>query len=228
MDYQKIYNSLIGRAKDRTPFPGFSYERHHIIPRCLGGDNSKENIAILTPEEHYVAHQLLVKIYPDNRKLIKAANIMTTGKHRNNKLYGWLKRRHSESMRGENNSFYGKTHTPESLEKMRLGNLGKVRTQEAKDKISASKLGRPRSEEYKKSLSKKRKGCYTPPHSEESKKKISQSRLQSSKVHRIKIQTPDGIFDTIKSAAEFYNVDPGTISNRCRKLDGWHRMDRLS
>ena len=203
MNYQKIYNSLIDRANIRTPETGFPYERHHIIPRCMGGLNSSNNIAILTPEEHYLAHQLLVKIYPDDRRLIKAANRMTTGKHRNNKLYGWLRRRHSESMTGENNSFYGKKHTPGELEKMRIGNLGKIQTEEAKRKISVAKSGILRSDETK--------------------RKVSESKKVSILTPRTKISTPDGIFDSIIEAAKFYDRHSATIISKLDSIKDIHR-----
>lgn len=63
MNYQKHYELLIERAKSRT-LAGY-FERHHIIPKCMGGSDEPENIANLAPEEHFVAHQLLVKIYPE-------------------------------------------------------------------------------------------------------------------------------------------------------------------
>ena len=78
-------------------------ESHHITPRCMGGTDDITNLVDLTPEEHYTAHQLLVRIYPENRKLMYAAVMMTVkGKNNNrskNKLYGWLKRKLSESAR---------------------------------------------------------------------------------------------------------------------------------
>lgn len=95
MNYSKIYNQLIQIGKERNGL--VVYEKHHIIPVCIGGTDDSDNLVDLTPEEHYVAHQLLVKIYPENRKLIYAANMMTIGsqnQHRNNKTYGWLKRRY--------------------------------------------------------------------------------------------------------------------------------------
>jgi hypothetical protein len=70
MNYQKIHDFIINRSKNRI-LTGFK-EKHHIIPRCMGGDNSKENIAVLTPKEHYIIHYLLIKIYPSNSKLIYA------------------------------------------------------------------------------------------------------------------------------------------------------------
>lgn len=100
MNYQAHYNRLIERARLR-PLPDGHIERHHVIPRCMGGNDDQVNLVNLTPEEHYVAHQLLVKIYPDNSKLIVSAMIMTTGGSRTNKLYGWIRRKISTSQTGK-------------------------------------------------------------------------------------------------------------------------------
>ena len=98
-------------------------ETHHIIPKCLGGNNDKSNLVNLTPEEHFVAHQLLVKMYPTHEGLLFALRFMATknAKHkRNNKEYGWIKRRISAIRKGhtlsvgEKNGMYGKTHTQET------------------------------------------------------------------------------------------------------------------
>ena len=97
MDYSKIYIELIERSFDREL--DCYTEKHHVIPRCLGGDDKERNIAVLTPEEHYICHQLLVKIFPDNEKLVYAANMMCVG--RSNKRYGWLKRKFSKTQRGK-------------------------------------------------------------------------------------------------------------------------------
>lgn len=108
MNYHKIYENLIYRSKNRTLF-GYK-ERHHIIPRCIGGTDDIENIAELTPEEHYLAHQLLVKMYPTNNKLLQAAMMMIPDR-KSNKLYGWLRRKFSEykskEQSGVGNSQYG-------------------------------------------------------------------------------------------------------------------------
>ena len=84
----------------------------------MGGSNEKENLVSLYPEEHFLAHLLLVKIYPENKKLISCVSMMCAdgsksrwaGK-RQRYLYGWLKRRHSEYMKnlnsGEKNSNFG-------------------------------------------------------------------------------------------------------------------------
>jgi hypothetical protein len=42
MNYQKIYNQIIERAQNRI-LEGY-VEKHHIIPKCLGGLDNKELI----------------------------------------------------------------------------------------------------------------------------------------------------------------------------------------
>ena len=104
MNYQKIYDTIILRGKERV-LDGYK-EVHHVIPRCMGGSDEHSNLVELTPEEHYLCHLLLVKIYPSNIKLVKAAMFMVSSNNnqqRNNKAYGWLKRQYSDYMRGPNN-----------------------------------------------------------------------------------------------------------------------------
>lgn len=97
MNYKRIYDNLIERAKTRT-IDGYT-EKHHIIPRCMNGSDDDRNLVRLTPEEHYIAHLLLVKIYPDNSKLVYAANMMCVssdshnGERQSNKRHGWLRRK---------------------------------------------------------------------------------------------------------------------------------------
>lgn len=65
----------------------------------MGGDNERDNIIRLTPEEHFLAHQLLVKMFPGNAGLVYAAYAMAKLDHNdtrlNNKLFGWIRRAHS-------------------------------------------------------------------------------------------------------------------------------------
>lgn len=94
MDYKKHYDLLIARGKARVCPLGY-FEEHHVVPKCIGGTDKKENLVNLTPEEHYVAHQLLVRIYPDNQRLVYAALMMCRNRA-NNKLYGWIRRRYAK------------------------------------------------------------------------------------------------------------------------------------
>lgn len=71
MNYEKIYNQLINRSQTegRQKDSGVYFERHHIVPKCLGGSDDKTNLVLLTAREHFVAHKLLCEIHPDETKL---------------------------------------------------------------------------------------------------------------------------------------------------------------
>ena len=85
MNYKHIYNQLCQRSQTRT-WEKSKYEKHHIIPKSIGGDNSKSNIALLTPREHAFAHLLLVRFLSgtDKAKMIFALKSMIgyRNKHR--------------------------------------------------------------------------------------------------------------------------------------------------
>lgn len=131
MDYQKIYDNLISKSRkrglDKSSLNVYT-EYHHVIPSCVGGINTDENKVLLTASEHYLAHQLLIKIYknhPNKRfyhSLVLAARNMTiNAKHtiRNNKMYSWLRNEYSKSQSiartGKGNPFYGKRHSSENI-----------------------------------------------------------------------------------------------------------------
>ena len=61
MNYEKNYKDLIRHAKNRQNDTDKTLELHHIIPRSLGGDDNLDNLVLLTPREHYLAHYLLYK-----------------------------------------------------------------------------------------------------------------------------------------------------------------------
>jgi hypothetical protein len=87
MNYIKIYNDIIKISKlknrkklyKKDPFYIY-YEKHHIFPRCLGGNDEESNLVLLTAKEHFIAHKLLTYIYPNNRKIACAFHRMTYGK----------------------------------------------------------------------------------------------------------------------------------------------------
>ena len=67
MDYKKIHDKIIERAKTRK-LEGYG-EKHHIIPKCMNGTNEKNNLVKLTAREHFLIHWLLHEIYPENSDL---------------------------------------------------------------------------------------------------------------------------------------------------------------
>lgn len=78
-NYFEEYTNLIKRAKslNRSKKDGSYYERHHIVPKCLGGSNDSKNLVFLTFREHVLAHLLLHKMYPNEEKLLYAFNRIT-------------------------------------------------------------------------------------------------------------------------------------------------------
>jgi hypothetical protein len=147
MNYKKIYKSLTERGKSRNLI-GYT-EIHHIIPRCIGGKDDPSNLVKLTPEEHYIAHLLLLKIYPNEPKLVYAANMMANRMQflgYTNKKYGIARRAVSKVMKERiisnetkkkiSKIQIGKTHSKETREKMSKSHKGKVFSKEHRQKIS--------------------------------------------------------------------------------------------
>lgn len=61
--YYQWYQNLVNKAKKRKIIDNVYYENHHILPKCLGGNDEPDNLVFLTLREHYVAHLLLSKVY---------------------------------------------------------------------------------------------------------------------------------------------------------------------
>lgn len=84
MNYQKIYNNIVNYRK-QNPCDYDYTEKHHIVPRCLGGSDNSENLVILSAREHFICHLLLERIYrekPEHLKLLTAFFMMgVSGKH---------------------------------------------------------------------------------------------------------------------------------------------------
>ena len=76
MNYARHYDLLIQKHGSAVK-PKVYSERHHIVPKCLGGTDKESNLIYLSAEAHYVSHQLLVKMYPNHQGLSYAAMLMT-------------------------------------------------------------------------------------------------------------------------------------------------------
>jgi hypothetical protein len=81
--YTKWYFKIINKAKE-TVKQGY-VEKHHIIPRCLGGLNTYDNLIELTAREHLVCHLLLIKMH-DSDKLKFALFKMLLGSNKQKRL----------------------------------------------------------------------------------------------------------------------------------------------
>lgn len=161
MDYAKIYESIITRAKTRT-LDGYK-ESHHIVPKCVGGSNHSSNLVDLTAEEHYIAHLLLVKLYPGNKAMWYAANMMS---NRNNKHYAWTRKRHAVIVSEDKTGF---KHSDLAKEKMRRA---------IAERWANDADGFVQEQKRRASHPKKKKDGYFKPKSNEHSQNISKAALQ--------------------------------------------------
>lgn len=96
--YKAWYEQIIQRAKNRK-LTGY-VERHHIIPKALGGSNKKENIVELTGREHLICHLLLPRFLSSSDPMWYALWRMSNSNHYkvNSRLYEHIKIRFSETI----------------------------------------------------------------------------------------------------------------------------------
>jgi hypothetical protein len=131
--YKKIYDNIINRAKSRM-IDGYT-EKHHIIPKSLGGSDNSDNLVHLTAKEHFVCHLLLTKmvIGMDRSRMCYAAWQMThiNGRERyipSGNMYALLRKNLSESLKGIPKTYtiwLGKKHSDKSKQKQSMVKLGK-------------------------------------------------------------------------------------------------------
>lgn len=112
--YKKWYDSLMEMGVKEKP--NYYTERHHIIPKSLGGDDCPENLVYLTARQHYVAHLLLLKFTEGVAKRSMAlALIRFCGANRkkgryfiSSRIYETIRKEYSDAVKGKNNPMYGK------------------------------------------------------------------------------------------------------------------------
>jgi hypothetical protein len=154
--YKSWYDSIIQKAKVRNLF-GYK-ERHHILPRCLGGKDIKKNLVELTAREHFIVHMLLCKFTKGEakRSMLYAFKCMCYYKKdgRNYKINSRI----AQKLRSELK--FSKEH----LENLRTSHLGIRPSKETRLKMSKIHkgnkycLGKKTSKKTKLKLSKMRKG----------------------------------------------------------------------
>lgn len=189
--YFKIYFALINRAKLRT-LEGYT-EKHHIIPRSLGGNNTKSNLAILTGREHFICHLLLTKIVEgkNKSKMVFALNSMMNRRNDtmdryvpNSKFYERLRILLSEAHKQIGRSEAHKL----AISKRHKGKIVSEETKKKMSESSKSKIvggavkGSVRSASTKAKISQARKGIIF---SDEHKKKLSEAAKNRKKKHTL-------------------------------------------
>lgn len=161
--YTKTYYKIADRAKSRT-IDGY-LEKHHIIPRSLGGSNKKENIVSLTAREHYICHLLLTKMTSgiERQKMTYAAWTMARTRKikTNSHIYEQLKKKATETLRDTQKGVKRGPQSEEHKQKLREAALRRYQDPEERKKISDSLKGRTFSEESKEKMRKAKEG-YAP------------------------------------------------------------------
>ena len=106
--YTNWYNHIVSNAQSRILSNEIYVERHHIIPRSLGGDNKNLNIVKLTPREHFICHLLLTKMTTGNDlfKMKHALNMLMNAKNigkgryvPTSRIYQYVKKCHSDAIK---------------------------------------------------------------------------------------------------------------------------------
>lgn len=156
--YTRWYYNIVQRAQSRVLTDTYT-EKHHIIPRSIGGNNSVENLVRLTAREHFICHLLLTKMTEgkNRRSMSYAAWQMTfmNGRPRHNacsRTYEYLRRLLSETYTGVPKTYSwwtGKRHTEKTLlrqSEVKRGsknpNFGVIQKHEWNQKKSEAQVGK--------------------------------------------------------------------------------------
>ena len=189
--YSTWYYNIVYRGKERNTTK--YTEKHHIIPKSLGGSNESSNLVKLTPREHYICHLLLVKMTTGLSKAkmihaIVAYSVWTTSNHKrdlivNSRTIDTLKKARAQYMTEEMNK-------PEN----------KLRSSLGAKKVWDNSEHRQRQSELRKLLWK----------NSEYLEKMSK-RPKTTK----QVMIENKLFPSLREAATSLNLDPSTISKRC-------------
>lgn len=126
MTYEEFIQNILD-TRGRFNCDGYK-ERHHIIPKCMGGTNDENNLIDLYGREHYEAHKLLAEENPDNNALTFAFWMMA---HINREKHCCSAEEYEEArglftnrIRGERHHNYGKRPSKETRRKLSEAHRG--------------------------------------------------------------------------------------------------------
>lgn len=168
--YTRTYYKLIVRAKARV-ITDYT-EKHHIIPKSLGGTDSKDNLVKLTAREHFICHLLLTKMTTGNNTykmkfaLSMITKIKNIGEGRytpSGKLYEYARKSYKESL----DYLWTEEKRKEHAAKSRIASAGRKHSsltiEKMKNKKWTEKAINTRIENCRKAAA-RRKGKLNPSH----------------------------------------------------------------
>ncbi len=124
------------------------FENHHIVPKCLDGSNDNDNIVRLTAREHFIAHALLVKIYPTSKKITNAfigmSRNKTGNRYINASMYEYLKKYWRDTHSGVNHHMYQQTHSSKAKAKISEAKKGTMPVKDNAGNIFCVDINDPR------------------------------------------------------------------------------------
>ena len=170
--YNKWYFSIISSRKDRILDEYIYTEKHHIIPKSLGGNNDVSNIIKLTAKEHFLMHWLLTKMCINethSRKMKYAMRSMSWNKTGNRIISGWQFEL-CRSMMSESSK--GRKVSDSTREKISMAGKRRFESQENRILMRKSKLNSAHSK-----------------HTEETKKIIAAASRKRYKIEENRIKT---------------------------------------
>ncbi len=146
--YRRWYLALCERGRGRVLSE--RGERHHVVPKSLGGSNATDNMVALTYREHFLAHWLLTKFTAGQaqRKMNHALAMMASsvgGRVLTSWQYARAKVALSDAVRGlqksvvtrERMAATARNRSPEYREKQRIAQTGRTHSAETRAKLSA-------------------------------------------------------------------------------------------
>ena len=141
--YEEFINNIL-ETRGRFACGEEYHERHHIVPKCIGGSNDEDNLIGLFAREHFEAHRLLALENPEVDSLVYAWWNMSHINKANGRNYEISSEEYEEAkiafsimhskrlkgmfageknyfydthMYGDKNPMFGKHHTEESKKK---------------------------------------------------------------------------------------------------------------
>lgn len=111
------YKDFLKECQNKIYDESLVLHKHHIIPKCLGGNNSKANLIKLSVEDHVNAHLMLSECFDiDSYEYVsnlRSARVLNRKSIRDKETLKKI----SDTFIGKNNPFYGKYHTQENINK---------------------------------------------------------------------------------------------------------------
>lgn len=141
--YTRWYYEIINRSNHCAP-SGY-VEKHHIVPRCLGGSSHPSNVVALTAREHFICHLLLTKMLDGlaKHKMQFALNMMLVAQKDKHLRYTPSSRLYEYARRGNQLAQRSKRLSAETRRKIGEAHRNKHVSLETRQKISEAKTGKP-------------------------------------------------------------------------------------